>query len=177
MISKTMAYKTDILLGHIIKLYGHNGEVMISLGDNFRNNLPALEWVFLEIEGKPVPFLISESENLGPDTLILRFDGYDSSEKVKEFLNCKVFLTQKHSGLPESRDAESILGYKINTIDDEFIGIITGITENPGHFLLNVDTGAGNTVLIPFHEDLINKVDRRRKIITMDLPEGLTELN
>jgi len=32
-------------------------------------------------------------------------------------------------------------------------------------------------VLIPFHEDLINKVDRRRKIITMDLPEGLTELN
>ncbi len=177
MISKTMAYKADILLGNIIKLHGHNGEVIIRPGDNFRNNLPVLEWVFLEIEGKPVPFLISGSENPGPDTLILRFDGYDSSEKVKEFLNCKVFLTQKNRGIKKSRAPENITGYKIHSTDNRLIGIITGLIENPGQILLTVDKGSGNPILIPLHEDLISRTDRRRKIIYMDLPEGLTELN
>lgn len=172
-----MAYKADILLGHIIKLHGHQGEVIIKLGNDFRNNLPVLEWVFLKYEGKPVPFLISGSEYSGSDTLLLRFEGYDSSEKVKEFLNCKVFLTQKNPGIPKSRDPENILGFKIHTIDNKLIGIITRITENPGQLLLNVDTGSGNNVLIPLHENLISRVDRRRRIITMDLPEGLTELN
>ena len=172
-----MAYKADILLGHIIKLHGHKGEVIIKLGNDFRNKLPVLEWVFLEIEGKPVPFLISGSEYSGSDTLLLRFEGYDSSEKVKEFLNCKVFLTQKTTGITKSRDPENILGFKIHTIDNKLIGKVTGITENPGQLLLNVDTGYGNTVLIPLHENLISRIDRRRKIITMDLPEGLTELN
>ncbi|HOU01233.1 MAG TPA: ribosome maturation factor RimM [Bacteroidales bacterium] len=172
-----MAYKADILLGHIIKLHGHKGEVIIKLGNDFRNKLPVLEWVFLEIEGKPVPFLISGSEYSGSDTLLLRFEGYDSSEKVKEFLNCKVFLTQKTTGITKSRDPENILGFKIHTIDNKLIGKVTGITENPGQLLLNVDTGSGNTVLIPLHENLISRIDRRRKIITMDLPEGLTELN
>jgi 16S rRNA processing protein RimM len=172
-----MAYKADILLGHIIKLHGHKGEVIIKLGNDFRNNLPVLEWVFLEHEGKPVPFLISGSEYSGSDTLILRFEGYDSSERVREFLNCKVLLTQKNPGIPKSKNPDNILGYKIHTIDNNLIGVITGITENPGQLLLNVDDGSGNNVLIPLHENLISRVDKRRKIITMDLPEGLTELN
>jgi len=39
--------------------------------------------VFLEINGKPVPFFISLSEYSGGDILKLKFEGYESYEKVK----------------------------------------------------------------------------------------------
>jgi len=172
-----MAYKADILLGHIIRLHGHHGEVVIKLGNDFRNNLPLLEWVFLEIEGKPVPFLISDSEYSGSDTMLLRFEGYDSSDKVREFMNCKVFLTQKNPEIQKSEDPQNIIGFRINTVDNNHVGRITDITENPGQILLSVENASGNIVLIPLHEHLVSRIDRRRKIIIMELPEGLLDLN
>jgi 16S rRNA processing protein RimM len=172
-----MAYKADILIGHVIKLHGHHGEVIIKLENDFRNNLPVLEWVFLEIEGKPVPFLIADSTYSDADTLLLRFEGYDSSDKVREFINCKVFLTQKNPDIPKSRSPENIFGFRIYTIDNKLVGLITRITENPGQLLLNVNDGSGKIILIPFHENLISRIDRRRKIIIMELPEGLLDLS
>ena len=56
MISKTMAYKTDILLGHIIKLYGHNGEVMISLGDILEIIYRFWNGFSLRLKGNPFLF-------------------------------------------------------------------------------------------------------------------------
>ena len=32
-------------------------------------------------------------------------------------------------------------------------------------------------ILIPFHEDFIVSIDKKKKIIIMDIPEGLTEIN
>ena len=52
-----------------------------------------MESVFLEIEGRPVPFFVSGSDYSGADILKLRFDGYDSSDKVSEFTGCRIFLT------------------------------------------------------------------------------------
>ena len=50
-----------------------------------------MESVFLEIEGRPVPFFISESEYSGADILKLRFEGYDSIEKISEFTDAEYF--------------------------------------------------------------------------------------
>ncbi len=42
---------------------------------------------------------------------------------------------------------------------------------------MKINTPAGKELLIPFHEDFIISIDKRKKIIIMDLPEGLTEIN
>ncbi len=52
-----------------------------------------MESVFLEIEGRPVPFFISGYGIFGADILKLRFEGYDSDEKISEFVGCRIFLT------------------------------------------------------------------------------------
>ena len=88
-----MAYNCDILLGRISKVNGYEGAVTVKLEKIFSENIPQMESVFLEIEGKPVPFFISGSEYSGADILKLSFDGYNSDEKVSDFAGCKVFLT------------------------------------------------------------------------------------
>lgn len=172
-----MAYKANILLGQIIKTHGFEGVVTVKLEKSFIENIPEMESVFLIIEGKPVPFLISSSEYPGGDILWLSFDGYNSIHKIREFTQTSVFLTSKKSTDKQQEDLALFKEYKVLSADDREIGIISDLIENPGQILLIITTREGKETLIPFHPDLIIKTDRRKKIIKMDLPEGLIDLN
>jgi 16S rRNA processing protein RimM len=172
-----VAYDAHILLGRILKAHGFSGTVTVKLEEEFIENIPEPESVFLEIDGKPVPFFISESENTGADILRLKFDGYDSTEKITEFIGCKVFLTS--GGTDKNTDIKSsgITGFTVVLSGGKTIGTVINVIENPGQILLVLKNADGKELLIPFHEDLINSINKRKKVIEMDLPEGLTEIN
>jgi 16S rRNA processing protein RimM len=172
-----MAYNYGILLGRITKVSGYEGAVTVKLERNFSGKLPNIESVFLEIEGRPVPFFVSGSDYSGADILKLKFDGYDSSDKVSEFTGCRIFLTTADDTEKISEDFQSFEGYKITTPDKNLLGTVTEVIQNPGQWLLNVTSPAGKSILIPLHEHFIIKVDNRKKILVMDIPEGLTEIN
>jgi 16S rRNA processing protein RimM len=60
---------------------------------------------------------------------------------------------------------------------DRLLGEVTNIIENPGQILLILKSPEGKEILIPFHEDFIVSINKKKKLIEMDLPEGLTEIN
>jgi 16S rRNA processing protein RimM len=174
--SDPMAYKANILLGRISKVQGFEGAVTVKLETNLIENVPYMESVFLEIEGKPVPFFIREADYPGGDILRLKFDGYDTIEQVTEFTGCRVLFT---SGENEEKgtDVKSFLNYRIFLPGDNLVGTICELIENPGQWLFKIITPAAKELLIPFHKNFIVSIDRRKKIIVMDLPEGLLEIN
>jgi 16S rRNA processing protein RimM len=172
-----MAYKTGILLGLITKVSGFGGVVSIKLERSLSENIPLTESVFLEIEGRPVPFFISSSEYSGAGTLKLKFDRYDSDDVVEELIGAKVYLT----GSPEKgkikSDLKSLDGFNVYDQDDRFVGSITEVIPNPAQLLLRITSPENREILIPLHENLIIGIDKRKKEIIMDIPEGLTEIN
>ncbi len=172
-----MAYNAQILLGRIIKVHGYEGAVAVKLEKAFLEETPEHESVFLEIEGKPVPFFISSLENPGGGVLWIKFMDYESIEKAREFTGCRIFLTSQGPDSHYETDIMALEGYEVRSGDNSIIGKISGVLENPGQILLSVITGEGKEILVPFHEDLILKADHKRKIISIDLPEGLMELN
>ena len=172
-----MAYNYGILLGRITKVSGYEGAVAVKLERNFSGKLPHIESVFLEIEGRPVPFFVSGSDYSGADILKLKFDGYDSSDKVAEFTGCRIFLTTTADAENFSEDLLSLAGFKIITTEKNILGTVTEVIQNPGQWLLNVTSPGGKNILIPLHEDFIVKIDNRKKILVMAIPEGLTEIN
>jgi 16S rRNA processing protein RimM len=172
-----MAYRNEILLGRITKVSGYEGAVTVKLERFFSEKLPHMKSVFLEIEGRPVPFFIATSEYSGADILKLQFEGYESSEKVNEFIGCRVFLT---TGAPTGKKIENALsfsGFSVITTDNIVLGIVDEVIQNPGQWLLSVVNDAHKTILIPLHENFIVKIDKKNKLLQMDLPEGLTEIN
>ncbi|MCX6329806.1 MAG: ribosome maturation factor RimM [Bacteroidia bacterium] len=171
-----MAYNARILFGRIAKVHGYEGAVTVKLEKAFIENIPELESVFLEIDGIPVPFFISDSEYQGADILKLKFEGYESVEKVSEFTGCKIFLT---SGKTEENiiDLNGLSGYKVYKIDNRLVGTVIDVIENPGQLLMKVRIKKDKEILIPLHEDFIIKTDNKKKIIKMNLPEGLIDLN
>lgn len=170
-----MAYNAEILLGRILKVHGFDGTVAVKLNESFINNIPEMESVFLEIDGKPVPFFISSSESQGADLLRLKFTGYDSSRIMTGFIGCRVLLTSGETTgniLPKT-----LSGFIILLPDLTRLGTIKDVLDNHGQLLLIVVTEKGRELLIPFHKDFIVSVNKKRKILKMDLPEGLTDIN
>ena len=172
-----MAYNCNILLGRIKKINGFKGAVTVKLEKTFTENIPEMETVFLEIEGRPVPFFISDYEYSGADLLNLTFTGYDTVDKVKEFTGCSVFLTSTDNRAPHPDDLEPLKKYTVITSDGILIGKITGVIRNPGQWLLIVNSDDKKEILIPFHENLIIRMDKRKYIMVMDIPDGLLDIN
>jgi len=172
-----MAYRKGILLGRITRVSGFEGAVAVKLDRGFSENTEELESVFLEIEGRPVPFFIEYSEYSGGDILKLKFEGYDSPEKIGEFSGCSVFLTTKSENKTGEDELLLLKGYTVLTADNVIIGTVSELIDNPGQLLLDVETSPGKSVLIPLHEDLIVRIDRKKNQLVMNIPEGLLEIN
>jgi 16S rRNA processing protein RimM len=172
-----MAYKCNILLGRITKTSGYEGAVAVRLEKIFTENIPLMESVFLEIEGRPVPFFIAELEYSGADILKLSFEGYDSNEKISEFNGCRIFLTSGISDDNLKEENQSLIGYKVFVSEDKVLGSISEVLSNNGQWLINVKSINKKDILIPFHEDFIVRMDKRKKVIFMNIPEGLTDIN
>jgi 16S rRNA processing protein RimM len=172
-----VAYKNNILLGRITKVSGYEGAVTVRLEKIFTENIPQMESVFLEIEGRPVPFFISGLEYSGADIIKLWFEGYNSIEKISEFTGCRIFLTTGMSGDNQKDDNQKLIGYLVFVQEDKLLGSISKVIPNHGQWLLNVVSINKKDILIPFHEHFIVSINKRKKIIVMDIPEGLTEIN
>jgi 16S rRNA processing protein RimM len=172
-----MAYKSDILLGRITKVSGFEGAVSVKLEKIFIENIPIMESVFLEIEGRPVPFFISDSEYSGADVLKLKFKDYITVDKISEFVGCRVLLTTPPVENQRSEDIQELTGYKVLIKSKVYLGIVAEVIPNPGQWILSILSDENREILIPFHKDFTVSIDRITKTLIMDLPEGLTEIN
>jgi 16S rRNA processing protein RimM len=172
-----MAYINNILLGRITKVIGYEGAVAVRLEKIFTENIPQMESVFLEIEGRPVPFFITETDYSGADILKLWFEGYNSADKISEFLGCRIYLTREAGSGESQKTDNNLIGYQVYSEEGSLIGRITDIISNNGQWLLTILSINRKNILIPFHEDLLISTDKRKKSIVMEIPDGLLEIN
>jgi 16S rRNA processing protein RimM len=172
-----MAYKKHIFLGKITKVHGYEGAVNIRLERNFSDKIPEMESVYIEIDGRPVPFFIDYYDQTDIYTLRIKFEDYESTTSVKEFIGCKVFLTESTDPEIPVEDPGTLINFEVLSEDDILIGVIIEIIKNPGQLLLNIKTRPGKEILLPLHEDLIKEIDTENKIVRMIIPEGISDIN
>ena len=172
-----MARTGTILLGKITKINGFDGAVTVRTERKLTVKIPETGPVFLEIEGRPVPFFPEYIEEFSDGSVKMRFEDYSSHEKMKEFAGCNVLIP---SGGKETKDSFSFRdldGFSLFNSGKLLLGEIIEVVENPGQVLLSVKNNKGSEFLVPLHEDLIISFDRKGRKIIMDLPEGLLDIN
>ncbi len=172
-----MTYTVQILLGQISKVYGYEGFVVVRLEKRFIGDYYEQESVFLEIEGRPVPFFIEEQEYTGGDTVRLKFEGYDTGSGVGEFVGCKVYLTGSDGSDNEERDISVLKGYLVSTVSSVVMGTVMEVIDNTSQYLLVLLSPEGREVLVPLHEELIELIDEENKRLVVDLPDDIITIN
>ncbi len=165
-------------LGRVIKCNRKTAELSIHINTGDPDVLENSTWIFIELEGAPVPFRVESVRPKTMDVYLVLLEDYHDPEIVQRFVDSRVLL--KNNDLaPADSDAgfsfQDIIGFEV--IDKEFgnVGKIDDIIEGPEQDLIRV-LHKGTEVLIPLVDEFFLSLDKQKKEIILDLPEGLIDI-
>lgn len=170
-----MGFDDCYQLGSVVKTHGLRGELLIFLDVDNPEEYLELESVFVDIDGKLVPFFI---ESLLPqgDRAIVALEDIETIEDAKPLTGKELYLPlSRLPKLPEGKFYfHELVGFQFYD-KGKLIGTVAHVYELPTHYLLHVDH-QGTEVLVPAENDILKKVDLSAGIIEADLPDGLLEV-
>lgn len=167
---KSIDKKDFIAAGVIEKAHGTKGELRLGLD----TNLPLKEWVFIEINKKPVPFFIEHASQNEFQTIV-KLEGIDDLQRASGLTGHQVLLLSKKGSKKRMSIDKTVEGF---TLTDSFfgsLGKVEKVEESPGQVLFST-TYQDRELLIPAVEEFILKIDQKKKTIYLNLPEGLLDL-
>lgn len=163
-------------IGYITKTKGLKGEVQVFFEYDEPTDL-TLDSVFLEINGKLVPYFTSSYKLQNNQTGNFFFDDIDSIEKAETLIRKKIYLP--NSLKPVRNDDEFLIsdlkGFIVYDKTAGELGEIIEIHEYPQQFIAVVPYKF-KEIMFPLNDDLILEIDEEEGILKVDLPEGLIDL-
>lgn len=180
------------VVGHISGKHGFQGNLNVQYLPGFsKAHIKKGSYLFVVINGKGVPFLISDISKLG-DIISLTF--IDSEAAAKSVIGCEIAIPTQE--LSESRKNKNpnqtataknntdasihsllgLMGWELWETEVGKIGIIKKINELPQGFIFEV-SGESESYLIPLVEEWISDIRESDQTLVMSLPEGLLGIN
>ncbi|MCB0446287.1 MAG: 16S rRNA processing protein RimM [Gelidibacter sp.] len=164
-------------LGKIVKKYSFKGELLVKLDTDEPELYDGLESVFVDLRNNLVPFFIESSQLHKSELLRIKFEDVDTEQDADSLLKCDLYLPLEF--LPKLEDGKfyfhEIIGFKVEDVNFGAVGIVKSINDSTSQPLFEIDRD-GIEILIPMNDAFIKKVDKKKKIITVDTPEGLIDL-
>jgi 16S rRNA processing protein RimM len=163
----------SILLGTIAKTHGFRGHVIVRLNRFSAEDILKMETVFIEIDGLPVPFFVEDFEERTSDTLLISLEDIHDEKQAKELTGSDLYLPKRNIISKEyPSQASVLLGFQVIDNHAGEIGVISEIIDIEMNPLLRVVKDR-KEILVPFHPDFINRIDKKKKKIFIETPPGL----
>lgn len=179
-----MIYQNEIsIIGKFQKTHALKGELnaILDISEEFVREQNAL---IVEMEGLLVPFYAMSIRPKSSTSYLIKLDGIDSENEAKVFVNKNIYALKSELApfleLEEEdlMDEEDFVDYSIFDVsNDKLIGKIESVDSTTDNLLFIVNNEDGDTIYIPAVEEFINEIDDNDKIIRMQIPEGLLDLN
>ncbi len=172
-----MIKKSEVFpIGQITKTHGIKGEMAFSTENTILDEIE-IPYIVLEPEGILVPFFIDNIRFKSNSTGLIQLEGVNSEEQARELVGQNIYLPNEYLDEIEENDVhvEYFIGFEV--IDETLgkIGTITEIDDKTENILFVV-WGENDDFLIPAVEEFITEIDDQKKILRVDLPEGLLEI-
>ena len=163
-------------IGKLVASFGFKGEMILKHELGKKTSLKGLTTIFVEIKkDELLPYFIESVKIKSESELYLKLETIDTKETAQKIVQKQVWLPEaefkKYAG---SSAPISFLGYHIIS-EDKDLGEILEIIEQPHQLLCRIDLN-GKEALIPVHEASLLKVDKKKKQLIVDLPDGLLEV-
>ena len=154
----------------VLKSYGTAGAVIVGRSGDVLEELSQNEPVFIDFDGLPVPFFISEIRPKSNGKAVVHLAGVNCLRDSEELAGRAVFSEE----FEEDEDIQDYVRLKGWTLKG--FGFITDFMDIPSNPCIEVETAEGSSVIIPLHEDLIIEIDEDSDTLTMAIPDGLLNL-
>ena len=173
MIKKEEVYK----IGLFNKPHGIHGELQFTFTDDIFDRVDC-DYLICLLDGIFVPFFIEEYRFRSDSTALVKLEGIDTAERARKFTNVEVYFPVKHA--EEAEDGELswnfFVGFRMEDVRHGELGEVVEVDTTTVNTLFVVEQEDGEELLIPAQEEFIVEINQEKKLITVELPEGLLNL-
>ena len=165
-----------IKIGKLVATFGVSGQLILLHSLGKKSTFKDVEVLFIETtKNSLLPFFIKEIKSKTIDENYVLLEDCNNKESAARFINKPVWLTQEDFNKLSNKNAPiALIGYKAFN-EDELIGVINEVIEQPHQILLTVDY-KGNEAYLPMHEESLIRIDHKKKEVHLKLPDGLLEI-
>ncbi|MBQ7984188.1 MAG: 16S rRNA processing protein RimM [Bacteroidales bacterium] len=162
-------------LGKIVKPFSYKGELVVFFDVDDVQKYENLDSLYIEINKRLVEYTISSIRYHG-NKFVVKFNDV-TAEESEALVGKDLYLPL--SMLPPLTGNQfyfhEVIGFEVADKEKGNIGHITDIIDNTTQPIMFIDHG-GKEILIPLVDDIIKSVDREKRIINIQAPDGLIDI-
>lgn len=166
----------NIHIGKIVATFGVKGELILLHALGKKTTFKKGDVLFIEFtKNAPLPFFVEASKARTSEENLVLLESITSKETAHKFIGKKVWVPETDfKKLAAKQSAISLLGMLI--VDNgKPLAAIEEIIEQPHQILVKI-TLQNKEVLIPLHEEVIVKADKKNNQLHVILPDGLLDV-
>lgn len=173
MIKKEEVYK----IGLFKKPHGIHGELQFTFTDDIFDRVDC-DYLICLLDGIFVPFFIEEYRFRSDSTALVKLEGIDTAERARMFTNVEVYFPVKHAEDAEDGELswDFFVGFRMEDVHHGALGEVVEVDNATVNTLFVVEQEDGEELLVPAQEEFIVEIDQQKRVITVELPEGLLNL-
>ncbi len=163
-------------LGYIVKPIGNKGVLRIQLDTDNPQYYQNLSEVCVAIKDQLVVYPINDI-TITDDKANVAFKNIDGTEIAKMLQGCSLYLPL--SSLPKLKGNKfyfhEVKGFDVHDQKHGLIGKIETVIDQTSQPILQIGF-EGKEILIPITDEIIQNVDRKKKRMDIEAPEGLIDI-
>tara|TARA_B100001250_G_scaffold65182_2_gene51671 strand:- start:1334 stop:1855 length:522 start_codon:yes stop_codon:yes gene_type:complete len=173
-----MQKENCFLVGTVFKLHGYKGQVKIYNNKEIHLDFNSINYFLIDHDNILVPFFCIKSRQIKNNIILVNFEDIDSEKKALSILKKDVYLPIKFltKTQKESLNEIQFIGFQVVDVHQGKLGEISYVNSKNPQELIYVKKD-GKEFCFPMHEEFINHIDNERKILNVNIPEDLINLN
>jgi 16S rRNA processing protein RimM len=163
-------------IGKFVATFGVQGDIVLKHHLGKKTALNGVETLFIEDKkDELLPYFVENIRIKSTDELYVKLEGINAKETARKLIQKQVWLVEEEFHKHAGKSAPvSLLGFHI-VENGEDLGEILEVIEQPHQLLCRIDW-KGKEALIPIHEETLVKIDKKKKTVLVNLPEGLLDV-
>lgn len=162
-------------IGTVARAHGLKGEVTLLLERDFAFDISFPSPLFLAEKDQLVPYFVSHSSVKGSKAYV-KLEEVDTHEQAKALARSRVYLpkTMRPSPGKNAFYDDEVSGFEVHDREFGILGRVEGVVRSGSQRLLSI--GGEKEILIPVDAPFIQRIDRRKQLIQVVLPEGYLDI-
>lgn len=160
-------------IGVFNKPHGIKGELQFTFTDDIFDRVDC-DYLICLLDGILVPFFIEEYRFRSDTTALMKLEGVDSDRQARMFTNVEVFFPKKYLDEDDNEVLtwQYFIGFRVLDKQHGDLGEITAVDDSTMNILFCIEKD-GEELLLPAHEEFIRNIDKKKREILVQIPEGL----
>lgn len=160
-------------IGVFNKPHGIKGELQFTFTDDIFDRVDC-DYLICLLDGILVPFFVEEYRFRSDTTALMKLEGVDSDRQARMFTNVEVFFPKKYLDEDDNEVLtwQYFIGFRVLDKQHGDLGEITAVDDSTMNILFCIEKD-GEELLLPAHEEFIRNIDKKKREILVQIPEGL----